>query len=48
MHAQELTESPFYNLGRGDYGGLSLRFPVFKRIRDDKSLDQATKGDEIL
>lgn len=48
IHAQEFTLSPIYNLGRGDYGGLSLRFPAFKGIRSDKGLREATKGHEIL
>lgn len=44
VHAQELSLSPLYKLGGGEYGGLSLRFPVFKGIRTDKGVDQATKG----
>ena len=38
IHAQELTLSPIYHLGKGIYGGLSLRFPTFKQIRHDKSV----------
>jgi ATP-dependent DNA ligase len=38
VHAQEFTLSPIYQLGRCDFGGLSLRFPSFKRIRDDKGV----------
>ncbi len=36
VHAQEMTYSPLYKLGRCEYGGLSLRFPSFKGIRADK------------
>lgn len=48
VHAQELTVSPLYRLGEGEFGGLSLRFPVFKAVRDDKAVEQATTGPQIL
>jgi DNA ligase 1 len=44
VHAQELTVSPLYKLGAGEFGGLSLRFPVFKGIRTDKGVKEATTG----
>lgn len=38
VNAQELTVSPLYKLGAGEFGGLSLRFPVFRGIRNDKGV----------
>jgi ATP-dependent DNA ligase len=39
VDCQEFSRSPLYEWGfvQG-YGGISLRFPVFKRMRDDKSI----------
>ena len=48
VHAQELTQSPQYKLGSEGYGGISLRFPSFKRIRDDKGVNEATTGEEVI
>jgi ATP-dependent DNA ligase len=48
IHAQQPTLSSIYNLGRGEAGGLSLRFPSFKAIRTDKGVSEATTGEEIL
>ncbi len=49
IDCQELTRSPLYELGfKEKYGGISLRFPVFKKLRDDKSIDQATDAGQIL
>lgn len=48
VHAQEFTVSSLHKLGDTGFGGLSLRFPIFKRVRTDKGVKEATKGEEIL
>jgi DNA ligase-1 len=45
---QDLTRSPLYSYAfRENYGGISLRFPVFQRIRDDKPVEDCS-ADVIL
>ena len=49
----DLTLSPRYKAGatrlsEGAGKGISLRFPRFMRIRDDKKPDQATDADQII
>ena len=45
----ELTVSPVHTVARGllKRGGLALRFPRFIRLRDDKTVEQATTVREI-
>ena len=45
------SPSLLYRVGRmkGELvQGLTLRFPVFKRVRKDKDLESATTGDQIV
>ncbi|ODV82973.1 hypothetical protein CANARDRAFT_30439 [[Candida] arabinofermentans NRRL YB-2248] len=48
----DLTESPTYKSGAGLFGdgskGISLRFPRFIRLRDDKGIEDATSSDQIV
>lgn len=45
----EITESPVHTCGRDDLGkGLSLRFPRFKRYREDKKAEDATTTAEVF
>lgn len=44
----DLSLSPIYKAGHQQYGkGISLRFPRFMKIRDDKTIEDATSSTEI-
>jgi len=45
-----VTLSPVYTAAMGlvsDERGLSMRFPRFIRVRDDKGIDEASTGREL-
>lgn len=47
----DMTSSPIYNIGKRtvyDTKGISLRFPIFKRIRDDKTPLDCTTTETII
>lgn len=44
----DLSLSPVYKAASQEYGkGISLRFPRFIRVRDDKGIEEATKSTEV-
>lgn len=50
MAFADITLSPTYTAAIGlvsDERGLSLRFPRFLRVREDKSIDEATTSDYL-
>lgn len=50
IRGADITLSPVYNAGAtymGGERGLSLRFPRFIRVREDKGVDEATTSEEL-
>ncbi|EAS06519.2 DNA ligase I, ATP-dependent protein (macronuclear) [Tetrahymena thermophila SB210] len=50
VESDSLSSSPIYTIGKMNYSdnGISLRFPRFLRVRDDKTTEQSTKTYQII
>ena len=50
MRFADVTLSPVYTAAKGlvsDERGLSMRFPRFIRVREDKGIDEASTGKDL-
>lgn len=50
MAAADITSSPVYTAGPsflGDNRGVSLRFPRFISVREDKGIEEATTAEQL-
>lgn len=50
LAATDVTSSPVYTAGAnflGDNRGVSLRFPRFNSVREDKGIDEATTTEQL-